>query len=197
MAVRYPSGKIISNRSYSIKEICRLYKRQRLHEQTVRLWIKKDGLKAFEFGRTLLIYGGVLKSFLQAKEQKRKKPINLNELKCWKCKYIGQPIDGSLKLLTYGRNKSIKLVGICPCGHEMEQLRSVKDLEEIRKIFTIEKDEVTGIYGSLGSTKSTHIERPLKKPLCEPVQNKPPPKIKSPNCTKKTHIENLQPDLFL
>lgn len=64
MAQKYDTRRFRDYRSYKIRDICWAYEDRNLHKQTVRKWIKKEGLKAFEYGGVFYIYGAVLKDFL-------------------------------------------------------------------------------------------------------------------------------------
>ena len=59
----YNSALVISNRSYSIDEICYLYRDKKLHSQTIRGWIKQYSIPLIR-KNPILIHGSVIKQFL-------------------------------------------------------------------------------------------------------------------------------------
>lgn len=197
MSKKYNYKRVQSNRTYKLKDACRLFKAEGLHEQTIRDWIKNQGLGASLIGKTYYIHGGVFKAFLKAKYEKRKNPLKFEEWKCWCCKAVGSPVDIVINRLTFGRNKSLAAYGMCSCGNEMERLYKRSELSEILKTFTVKQNEVGGLYDSLCSTRKTHINNVPKKPLYEPEKYKPPDAVhKNTNTTKKTNINDKQLTLF-
>src|SRR3989344_2053482 len=169
MAKNYDYRNVESNCTYKLKDVCRLFKAEGLHEQTIRDWIKNQGLEAVLIGKTYYIHGGVLKAFLKAKYEKRKNPLKFEEWKCWHCKAVARPVDNIIKRLTKGRNKSLAAYGDCvSCGSKIERLYKCSQLPEILKTFTVKQNEVGGLYDSSCSTRKTHINNEPKKPLHEP-----------------------------
>ena len=74
---KYDTRTISTVTSYTISEICTLLKPQKLHEQTVRSWIK-EGLPICYDGKPVLINGAALIVFLQNKKANLKQPRKLN-----------------------------------------------------------------------------------------------------------------------
>ena len=194
MAKKYDHRKICSNRSYKIRDVCKVYKAQKLSEQTVRGWIREGLLDAIPCGRAHLIHGGVLKQFLMHKTQKRRKSLQFTEFKCWKCKHISEPINHRIKRLAKGRCDSIAAYVNCPnCDHEVERLYKQSDVDKLRKTFAIDHDAVSGLCDSSCSTRKAHIENTLKPPVCERQKTKPPDTIlKNVSATKKAQYDNAQ-----
>lgn len=198
MSKKYDYRNVESNRTYKLRDICRLFKAEGLHEQTIRGWIKEQGLEAFLVGKTYYVHGGVLKAYLKAKGEKRKKPLKFDKWKCWICKAVGSPVGNIINKLTYGRNKSLAAHGDCgSCGNEIERLYKMSQLPQVLETFSVKENELGGLYDSSCSTKKTHIDNQPKKPICEPEKYKPPdPQTENASASKNTNINEKQYNLF-
>lgn len=64
---------IHSYKSFKIADICRLYKEQKIHPQTIRKLIKAGKLEAFEYQGEWYVYGAILKQHFENKNKDRKK----------------------------------------------------------------------------------------------------------------------------
>jgi len=198
MSKKYDYRKVRSHRAYKLKDACRLYKAEGLHEQTIRGWIKEQGLEAVLQGKTYFIHGGVLKAFLKEKSEKRNRPLTVGQFKCWACKAVGSPVGNIISRLANGRNKSLAGYGDCgSCGKEMERLYKRSQLPKILKTFQVKQNQVGGLCDSSCSTRKTHINNAPKTPQHEPEKYKPPDtSIENANSTKKTNINDKQYNLF-
>lgn len=152
----YNSNLIISNRSYKISDICNVFKEQKLNNKTVRRFIKKDKLEAFEYKGEFYIHGGTLKAFLKERKSNNKRTLEFDEFRCGKCKKIAQPFENTITKLTIGRNNCILAFGLCPyCSHEKSRPYKRDFESKIREIFRIEQDDLIALYNPLASTIST------------------------------------------
>ena len=71
MAQRLPNPRLAKiHRNYTVEEVARLYG---VHRNTVRQWIKRDGLPICDDGRPVLILGGELAAFLTRKRTRNKR----------------------------------------------------------------------------------------------------------------------------
>jgi len=130
MFKKYNPKPIHSYKSYKISDLCRIYKAQDLHAQTIRKWINQKGLKAFLHEKDFYIYGAVFKEFLTKRNQKHKEKnqLEFNQFRCGKCKSKKPPLDNIITKLTTGFNGSLKAFGVCvKCNHEIK--RHYKSLE--------------------------------------------------------------------
>lgn len=147
MTKLYDYRKVNSKRTYKLKDVCRTFKNECLHEKTIRKWIRNSTLEAFKSDGIIYINGGVLKTFLHQRYCKNRRKLTLQEFKCWTCKTIGQPVDNIVSRLTNGRNNSLAAYGICTsCGSEIERLYKRSELPEILKAFSVKHNEVTMQY---------------------------------------------------
>lgn len=77
-------------RSYTVEQICNLFKEKKLHPQTVRDWVKSGELETIT-KKPIAIYGAVLKDFLEKRNASYKKQLEFNQFKCLKCQEIITP----------------------------------------------------------------------------------------------------------
>lgn len=116
-----------SKRNYTVGEVADLYD---VHKITVREWIKA-GLPTLSDQRPMLILGGDLAAFHQARRTKNKQKCKPGEMFCVKCRAPKMP-DGEAeyqpKTATLGN-----LVGICPdCYTIMNRRVSLAKLGQVR-----------------------------------------------------------------
>lgn len=146
--------------TYKIPDIVRLFIEVKLHDKTIREWIKSGKLKAFQHEGEWYVYGGVLKLFLKTNNEQSKKTLNFNQFRCKNCKTIDTPKNNIITKLTHGINGSLLAIGICnKCGLEKTQRPYKRIYEaEIRKIFIIKIDEVMTLCKTSTSTNNTHLK---------------------------------------
>lgn len=89
MAKRYPNPRLVKiHYSYTVEEVAnRLGK----HKNTVRNWIKKEGLPIIDDKRPALIQGKDLFDFLKSKREKNKRRCKPGELYCVRCRQPRTP----------------------------------------------------------------------------------------------------------
>lgn len=134
MAYRYAQGEEVHNpnhakinRNYTVGEVADLYD---VHKITVREWVKA-GLPTLSDQRPMLILGGDLAAFHQARRTKNKQKCKPGEMYCVKCRAPKMP-DGEAeyqpKTATLGN-----LVGIClDCYTIMNRRVSLAKLGQVR-----------------------------------------------------------------
>lgn len=190
MSKKYDYRRAHSYRSYKVRDICRLYKAENLHEQTVRGWVNDGKLKATLHGKTLYVYGAVLKEFFKVKSRKNKRTLEFNQCRCWNCKKIDTPLNNIITKLEAGRNNSILAHGNCRhCNSEIYRSYKRREELEILKCFTVNHNALVGLCDSSCSTRKTNINNALKKPLSEPLKTKPPDTDKkTASTTSQTNI---------
>lgn len=198
MSKKYDYRKLKSYRSYKIRDICRVFRDKKLHEQTIRSWIKKGDLTAFCHGKTIYIYGAILKSFLKERSSKGRNSLKFDEFKCWTCKIIGTFNEVTISSLVRANNGCIVANLICP-SCEVKTQRNYKSSEEskILKQFTVEYNELEILSDSLCSTRKTNIDVKPNMPVSESLKNDIPyPESENTSSSKKTHIGFEQLTLF-
>lgn len=177
MVKKYSPQPICSYKSYRIPDLCKIYKDQKLHPQTVRDFIKKEGLKAFSHKGDFYIYGAVFKEFLanRNKISKEEGSLGVDNFRCGKCKTKKPPLNHIITKLTNGRNGCLLAFGICiGCGHEIQRPFKKIKRDEIFKIFQVQLDEVPTLYNSSNSTKETHLSITKKTGVSQSSKTKNP-----------------------
>lgn len=77
--------------AYTIDEVARLFD---VHPNTVRAWLKTGELEAIDSGRPTLIKGAVLRTFLEGRRVKSKRPCPPGALYCFSCQAPRRPALG-------------------------------------------------------------------------------------------------------
>ena len=209
MSKKYDARLLKNYRSYKTKDICRLFRVKKLHEQTIRGWINDGKLDAFWHGKTLYIYGAVLKQFLTDRNNQRKSPLEFNQFRCWKCKATVTPLNHTIEKLTLGRNGCPVALGVCKsCGHEIKRIYKADAEQEILRTFTVVHNQLTLLSDSLCSIGKTNVDDTPQMASNEPMENKPPDKntsagykanikpSKNTTSTETTHTPPLSIQLF-
>lgn len=135
MAKRYSTAGISKNLTYTILEIHEI---RGFSPQTVRRWIKEEGLHAMTSQRPFLIHGADLIDFLKAKGNRDKNPHAPGELSCFKCGNRGRPLGDMADLERTGARRRLKaLCGACErpvslyiSAAKLAQYREVLDIAD-------------------------------------------------------------------
>lgn len=91
MAKRYSTAGISKNRSYSIREIHDICGTS---PQTIRRYIKSEGLPAMTGQKPFLIHGADYIAFIETKRNRSRKTLKAGEFRCFSCGTIGEPFGG-------------------------------------------------------------------------------------------------------
>lgn len=106
------------HRTYTVEEVARLYG---VHRNTVRAWLKGEGLRAIDDCRPALIQGKVLRAFLTARRAAGKCPCPPGTLYCMRCRQPRQPALGMADFTPIGERGG-NLCAICEaCGATMHR----------------------------------------------------------------------------
>ena len=104
------------NRAYTYEEAAR---RLAVHKNSVKNWVKREGLEALTEQRPHLILGSELQSFLQRRMAHRRSRLALGEMYCFGCKAPRSPAGGMVEDISRGRG-SANFQAICPeCNRMM------------------------------------------------------------------------------
>jgi hypothetical protein len=121
--------------SYFVCEIADLFD---LHPNAIRRWIKA-GLITLDQRRPILIHGGDIIDFLDARQAARKQKCGASELYCFRCWRPRSPRFGRVELEIRNETR-LNLSGACEgCGTRMHRAGSVARLAEYWKAFSIER----------------------------------------------------------
>lgn len=156
---KYYNPNLISGyKSYSVEQICKLYAEKKLHPQTIREWVKSGGLEAVS-KKPILIYGEVLKAFLQARNNRHKKTLRFDQFKCVKCKEIDTPQNKEI-ILYQNKSGSFRAVGLCAaCGYQNTRFYKKGDEENLQRIFIFKKPHVMTICDGSDTGTKTNLKR--------------------------------------
>ena len=104
-----PSGhRVKIGTCYDVAEVANLLE---VHRNTVRHWLKQ-GLRALDDKRPLMIHGSELKCFLVARKQRRRVKCAPDELYCFRCRAPRKPCEGVTEV-TPITAKTAKVTAIC------------------------------------------------------------------------------------
>ena len=92
MSKKYSTKRIKADYTYSIDQIAELYA---VDVQTIRRWIRDEGLQRIEKMRPHGVHSSELRRFIDKRNNKNKKSLKLNELYCFKCQQPKQPAPNS------------------------------------------------------------------------------------------------------
>ncbi len=126
----FPAHRLKRHRIYEVWEAAKVLNCDR---QTVRRWIKDEGLDAETSKKPWLIEGGVLKAFLGARQAVRRQKLALHQLYCLGCRAPREP-DAKIADYTQETASTGHLKAICPvCEAIMNKKVRRSDLETIRE----------------------------------------------------------------
>jgi len=130
MGKRHPNHRLVKiHRSYSVEEVANLFV---IHKNTVRNWIKRDGLPVIDDIRPMLVHGKELVEFIQHRRKKNKISCKPGEIYCVKCRYPKVPA-GNMADYSPITEKLGNLTAICPdCDSIMNRRVSIAKLGKVR-----------------------------------------------------------------
>ncbi|MDP3560580.1 MAG: helix-turn-helix domain-containing protein [Legionellaceae bacterium] len=125
-------------RSYTIEQLCELFKGKKLRPQTVREWVKSGELETVN-KKPITVYGEVLKAFLEKRNVSHKKQLEFNQFKCLKCKEFIFPQDNTISIYK-NKNGSIKAMTVCSsCNSETTRFYKKNEQVKLEETFIINK----------------------------------------------------------
>jgi len=150
----YPHNRVRYWYAYELEEICGLFSDKRLHIQTVRKWIGKDGLKTVDAGKPALVYGQQLIDFLKRHNSRNKCTTAFKEFYCLKC-HASRPVYQN-KVRVAQEGQFIKLCGFCRfCKSSMFKSYKLEEYPAIKRTFDVV--DVLELYDCASCTGKTHI----------------------------------------
>ncbi len=109
---------IKKNRSYTYDEAARVLG---THKNTIRGWVRSEGLPALTGERPHLIVGEDLTAFLKSRSAKRKTSLTATQAYCFKCRAPREPALGMADLIIT-EGAAPNLCALCPtCGGTMHR----------------------------------------------------------------------------
>jgi hypothetical protein len=154
-------------RSYTVEQICDLFKEKKLHPQTVRDWVKSGELETIT-RKPIAIYGAMLKDFLEKRNASHKKQLEFNQFKCMKCQEILIPQNNTISLYK-NNNGSIKALAICPvCNNKIARFYKQNELVKLEETFIINEAQLLTICNLSSTACKTHLNSTANNGSSEP-----------------------------
>jgi len=120
--------------TYFVSEIADLFQ---LHPNAVRRWIKA-GLSTVDGRRPLLVHGGDLIDFLNARQARRKQKCGPDEFYCCRCRGPRRALLNRVEIQNRNDGR-IHLSGVCAtCGTRINRAGSLAKIEEYRRSFDLQ-----------------------------------------------------------
>ena len=151
---------------YRVDEVAELYG---LHRQAVRRWLR-DGLPRIDDQRPILIHGGDLIAFLDARQSKRKQACASGEIYCCRCKSPRRP-SHNLVSVKLQNDTHLMLSAKCDtCGTGMNQFGSVRKLDHYCSTFIIQTTRWPSIKGRSEPVVMCHLDEEEKNAQLQPQE---------------------------
>lgn len=130
MGVKKPNHRLVKiHRNYAVEEVASLLN---IHKNTVRNWIKLNGLPTCDDQRPTLILGCDLRDFLVKKKKSRKCPLSPGQIYCVRCRTAKYPAGNMAEYLSLSASHG-NLIGICPtCDCIIYRRVSLEKIEHIK-----------------------------------------------------------------
>ena len=135
--------------------------------------------------KPIIIYGAVIKSFLEHRNKANKRTLDFDQIKCVRCKQISHPKN---KEITLYQNKNGSWNAVCICQScDQETWRFYKKIErqQLEETFIIKKPELMTLCNKSDTASKTHLKEPQKIVSSEPNKDV---KQDSTTTTSKTNI---------
>ncbi|MDI3337926.1 helix-turn-helix domain-containing protein [Defluviimonas aestuarii] len=118
------AARVKKHRAYTVEELAET---TGAVEATVRTWVKR-GLPALTAQRPMLILGRDVLAFMNAETNRRRRPIQLGEFFCFRCKESRKPALGIADYVPLSRSHG-RLVALCDtCERECSRMVSIRNL---------------------------------------------------------------------
>lgn len=167
----YNSQLIHSKRSYTVEQLCAVYKAKVLHAQTIRGWVK-DGLIPVLSKKPIVIYGAVFKTFLEVRNKSHKKQLEFNQIKCVGCKQISTPKNNEITLRGQNKNGSWNVVAICQfCNRENSRFYATDARQKLDETFIVKQPELMTLCNKSDTASKTHLNDENKLVSSEPSRD--------------------------
>ena len=146
----YDPRKVKRHRSYTVQELAELYE---VGPNTVRQWIKKQGLPVIEGTYPALLHCEAIRTWMIAWQAARKWTCAADEMSCLKCRSGRKVIAGTFRVIQTNQ-VSFMLHGDCEtCGRPMNRATSWAKLEA-------EKANFIGNAPTHYASRNEHISNP-------------------------------------
>lgn len=139
---------------YFVSEIADLF---HLHPNAVRRWIRAR-LRTLDDRRPVLVHGGDLIHFLDARQAQRKQKCTADELYCCRCRRPRRPLFNHVEVHLRSETR-LNLSGVCAtCGARINRAGSVDRIEEYRLVFIIQTPGGARLSGRSDPSVKCHFK---------------------------------------
>jgi len=107
---RIPFRRLKANRTYTIERTAIEYA---VHKNTVRNWIRNDGLRPIDDRRPVLLKGGILNQFQEERRRKAKRPCQPGEIYCLPCRKSLRPYGDMVDIIAVASDRR-RIRALCP-----------------------------------------------------------------------------------
>ena len=164
----YPHKRVRYWYAYDIDEICALFADLGLHEQTVRKWIKKNGLETIDKGKPALVYGHNLIDHLKRNNNANKCETPFDKLYCFSCQDARTIFKRQIHIEHKGQYLNVK--GVCSeCKTRMNKGYKLADFTALKRMFIL--TDLSQLYDCHTPPYKTQIQAQQKTPVNESLQS--------------------------
>lgn len=110
MAKRIDWRRVKVNRSYTYEQAAQILS---VHKNTIKRWVKVEGLQALTDQKPHLVLGRDLRPFLRRRTERRRRKLGDGEMYCFSCKAPRAPAGGMVEDVSMGLGAA-NLQAICP-----------------------------------------------------------------------------------
>jgi hypothetical protein len=148
---KYNTHLIKQTLSYSTQDIVSLFG---LHKRTVQEWYIQ-GLLRIDDRKPFLVLGFNLKEFLDKRQGSRKRHCQPNEFFCMKCRASRTSWENVVDI-KFLNEKRLMIIGLCAqCNTPLNKISSPRKLDDLHKIFVVQKIHHEHLFGSNSSIYNT------------------------------------------
>ena len=139
----------------------------KVHVQTLRAWIKNDGLKIIDNKQPTLIRGFDLINFIKKQNDKGKCKTSFEEMYCMSCK-DARPVFQNKIALEQKPNGLMAKSRCRSCKTKMNKNYKIEDFQKLKRAFNVV--DVLKLYDCENPTAKTHIHDHIKTNHGESLQ---------------------------
>ncbi len=129
-----------------------------VHPNTVNNWVKHEGLQRVEGVYPHLIYGQDAIDFLNARQQKNRSTLSLDEFNCLKCDAPRKAWEGMAAIESINTKKAL-LRAVCEsCNGKISKFISLKNKAAIEETFLIQQLHPSALVESTNTNPSSETK---------------------------------------
>lgn len=135
MPKRFSTFRIRKNALYTTAEAARAIGAK---EQTIQLWIWRDGLRVVDDSIPRLILGQDLIDFVNARNSAKNPKVGPLQFLCFRCRQPRFPAFEAVEIIRRARSGGGQVTALCPvCGKEMFRFVDRETLAEFGRAYEV------------------------------------------------------------